>query len=89
MNGMISGTTQSHSFDDKICKLMIELLDSTYPVTKIKKNKRFRRGVSVNGRNGMVLNDSLVLFGGIYSSLKLRYDASDKDITHVIKKYYN
>lgn len=88
-NGMTSGTTQSPHLDDKMCDIMLELLDSGYPVIKIKENKRFKRGVNVEGHRYFLPKDELALFGDLYSVLKLFYDANDDEIIYVIRKYYN
>lgn len=89
MNGMTSGTTQLHRFDNVICVMMLNLLDKSYPVIKIKEKTRFKRGVNVDGKRYYIPKDNLALFGDVYSSLKLYYDATDDEIIHVIRKYYN
>lgn len=89
MNGMTSETTQLVILDDKICELMLCLLDSSYPVTKIKENKRFKRGVIVDNKKCYLPKDNLILFSELYDILKLFYNASNDEIKYVIGKYYN
>jgi len=89
MSGMVGVTTASHHFDDKICNLMVKLLNRSYPVIKVKENKRFKRGVMIDGTKYLIPRDNLAIFGVLYSTLKLFYNASDSDITHVLTKYYN
>lgn len=89
MNGMTSETTQSAILDDKMCELMLGLLDSDYPVKKIKENKRFKRGVMVENKKCYLPKDNIILFSELYNVLKLFYNASNDEIKYVIEKYYN
>jgi hypothetical protein len=89
MSGMIGGTTASRHFDDKIGDLMVKLLNRSYPVIKIKENKRFKRGVMIDGMKYLIPRDNLAIFGELYSTLKLFYNADDDDIVYVLTKYYN
>lgn len=86
---MTSETTQSAILDDKICELMLGFLDSSYPVKKIKENKRFKRGVMVENKKCYLPKDTIVLFSELYDILKLFYNASNNEIKYVIDKYYN
>ena len=69
MNGMTSETTQSAILDDKMCELMLGLLDSDYPVKKIKENKRFKRGVMVENKKCYLPKDNVILFSELYVRL--------------------
>ena len=74
--------------DKVIVNLMNNFVRKSFPVSKIKVGKRFKRGVLVDGSPYMISSDLNVLKVKVYLLLKHYYAASDDEIYSVIDGYY-
>ena len=74
--------------DKIIIDLMRGFIRKSFPVTKIKIGRRFKRGVVVDGSFFYIQKDLNILRFKVYLILKGVYAASDEDIYTVIDGYY-
>jgi len=89
MNGMISGTTVSHRFNDVIDDLMINLLKKSYPIVKVKVNNRFKRGIKINNTKLSFHKDNDMIKYELKMILTLLYSVNDNKINNILKRVYN
>jgi len=74
--------------DKVIVGLMRGFVKKSFPVTKIKTGRRFKRGVVVDGSPYLISSDLSMLRFKVHSILKGCYAASDEEIYSVIDGYY-
>ena len=74
--------------DNVIIGLMRGFVKKSFPVTKIKIGKRFKRGVVVDGSPYLISSDLSMLRFKVYLILKGCYAASDEEIYSVIDGCY-
>lgn len=74
--------------DEVIVDLMRGFVKKSFPVTKIKMGKRFKRGVIVDGSSYLISSDLNMLRFKVHLILKGYYGASDDEIYSVIDGYY-
>ncbi len=67
---------------------MDNFLRNSFPVIKIKKGRRFKRGVDLDGNHYFLPSQSVVVYSKTYDMLKSYYDANDEEINSVITKLY-
>ena len=74
--------------DKVIVNLMRGFIKKSFPVTKIKMGRRFKRGVIVDGSPYLISSDLNMLRFKVHLILKGYYAASDEEIYSVIDGYY-
>jgi len=67
---------------------MLNFLRNSFPVTKLKTGRGFKRGVNLDGVHHFLPSDSVVIYSKTYDILKSYYDAEDKEINSVITQFY-
>lgn len=73
----------------KIDKLIFDFLNYSYPITRVKHNNRFKRGVTINGRDFLFPKDKLAIIGTLYNIVETTYSISPEKISYIIEKHYN
>lgn len=74
--------------DEVIISLMSRFLKNSFPITRLKSGKRFKRGVYVDGHSFFLPGANNPLKVKIYQSLKECYAASDDEINTTISRFY-
>jgi len=74
--------------DNIMVDLMSRFLKNSFPVSRIKSGKRFKRGVDIDGNNFFLSGSSGAFKIKIYDSLKGCYGASDDEINAAISNFY-
>jgi len=67
---------------------MLNFLRNSFPVTKLKNGKRFKRGVDYDGVRYYLPVDAVAFRSILFCSLKGYYDAEDNEINSVISQFY-
>lgn len=86
--GTTSGTTPQHNFENITVELMLGLLNSCFPVKRVKDKKHFKRAVDIDGRIYFLPKEQYLVISTLYTKLHSLYQPQPQEINHVLKEYY-
>jgi len=75
--------------DEKISRLMSDFLNESYPLSRIKENNRFKRGICIEGKNFLIPKDNIAIMGTMLNILEMVYVVDPEKLGNLLKNHYN